>query len=430
LRLRTQLLAAVYYDKEVKLRRRTRAASCGVLRLKIKNQGYAQDMEPLPSCFEILNQEDDECKHEDNISSDIQKFESILNLVNPRNTQEIPKWIMRKEYSAQHDYTHFLATQLRARYTEIDADFRTIFYDYVRNEGNEPLEVKIGTACEIIRLLALARSILEKEELNKQELLLATNHLDLAEECMVWLYPPELAKAGIPSLYSLLDASNPKHQKDYETKLKDLDDGGELLDREKYRSIFDEIIAACNKANLEEMINIGLQIERLRYFKKWGMIMFLFLLISFPLIINVGIFRYWSLQGNTTSIYNVFNFTGAHVSNLDIYVPINIWLLGFIAALGFAIIGGVGGYVSGLLQTRSSKTNLALYEEGVLLSQLRIIFGSIAALISFSLLSWNLLPGILNNSPGPFVLAAFLSGFSERYLLNLLKTEEPESGQK
>jgi hypothetical protein len=91
--------------------------------------------------------------------------------------------------------------------------------------------------------------------------------------------------------------------------------------------------------------------------------------------------------------------------------------------LGIAIIGGAGGFLSGLLQVRSSKTTLASYEESIILLQLRPIFGAFAALISTMLLSWGVFEGILSNNVGAFVLVAFLSGFSERYFLNLLKIE-------
>ncbi len=57
-------------------------------------------------------------------------------------------------------------------------------------------------------------------------------------------------------------------------------------------------------------------------------------------------------------------------------IPSNNYLLALSAALAFAILGGVGGYVSGLIQTQDSETNLALYEVSTLLSGLRIKFGA------------------------------------------------------
>jgi hypothetical protein len=100
-------------------------------------------------------------------------------------------------------------------------------------------------------------------------------------------------------------------------------------------------------------------------------------------------------------------------------------------ALGFCVIGGIGGFMSGLLQIRSTETNLELYEESVLLFQIRPIFGAFAALVTFMLLSWGLLESMIGKGMGPVVLAAFLSGFSERYFLQLLRdNSRPEEMEK
>mgnify|MGYP001076923257 FL=1 len=50
--------------------------------------------------------------------------------------------------------------------------------------------------------------------------------------------------------------------------------------------------------------------------------------------------------------------------------------------------------------------------------------GGVTATIIFIFLSWQVLPGITVQSFGSFLLIAFLSGFSERYFLNLLKIDE------
>jgi len=97
------------------------------------------------------------------------------------------------------------------------------------------------------------------------------------------------------------------------------------------------------------------------------------------------------------------------------------WVAGaWAVALGFCIIGGIGGFLSGLLQIRSTETNLELYEESVLLFQIRPVFGAFAALVAFMLLSWGVFESFINKGTGSYALIAFLSGFSERYFLQLL----------
>ena len=102
-------------------------------------------------------------------------------------------------------------------------------------------------------------------------------------------------------------------------------------------------------------------------------------------------------------------------------------LVGYIAAISFAVIGGIGGFLSGLLQMRGSKTNLGDYEMSILLFQLRPIFGAFAALILAALMSWGVLSDVIKKIQGSFILAAFVSGFSERYFINLLKLDQNES---
>jgi hypothetical protein len=71
------------------------------------------------------------------------------------------------------------------------------------------------------------------------------------------------------------------------------------------------------------------------------------------------------------------------------------------------------------------------YEEAVLLFQIRPIFGAFAGLVMFMLISLGSLSSVFSNTQGSMVLAAFLSGFSERYFLKLLKTEtEPKDKDK
>jgi hypothetical protein len=141
-------------------------------------------------------------------------------------------------------------------------------------------------------------------------------------------------------------------------------------------------------------------------------------MITFPFFSNTFI-----SNGNNT---NVTAWNTLFVFPTDFFES-NL-LVGYIAAISFAVVGGIGGFLSGLLQMRGSKTNLGDYEMSILLFQLRPIFGAFAALILAALLSWGVLSDVIkNNSLGPFILAAFVSGFSERYFINLLKLDQNES---
>jgi hypothetical protein len=387
----------------------------------------------------------------------------------------IPKW-ERREIKSQNKtiYKEYLATQLRARYSEIVTEFRTEYPYCLLNKRHLP------TSQQIVYLLSSAREILEKglsengfwarrEYLGKQDLLVATNLLDLAEECMVWLYRKDNARTQIPALITRIEHTKNLDEKDKRSYIEKLEkiwkegdighleeknqkndiqklentyetDNKEQID-EDFRPIFEQVIWVCNQKNLEDMINIGLQIERLKYYVHRGIILLIILFLAFPLICNLAIFNTWSSQGNYTTIYSVVDahFTGTKFSNNGNWTMDNLamvhlgdlflLLFAYLAAIEFGIIGAIAGYLSGLIQTRKSRTNLAFYEESVLLSRIRLLFGAFMGMISCAFLSWNLLSGIDITSPGPFVLTAFLSGFSERYLLNLLKIE-PDKDQE
>ncbi len=62
--------------------------------------------------------------------------------------------------------------------------------------------------------------------------------------------------------------------------------------------------------------------------------------------------------------------------------------------------------------------------------QLRPLIGALVALILYTFLSWQVLPGITIVNAGSYFVLAFLSGFSERYFLRVLKTESQESSEE
>ena len=132
----------------------------------------------------------------------------------------------------------------------------------------------------------------------------------------------------------------------------------------------------------------------------------------------IGKVNTWPLYNSTLIEWNV-TATINSTSCLNIFGP---WISAIAArytAISFAVVGGIGGFLSGLLQMRDSKTDLGEYEVSILLFQIRPIFGAFAALVSFMLLSWNVLSGVINPTTGSYALIAFVSGFSERYFIRL-----------
>jgi hypothetical protein len=348
-----------------------------------------------------------------------------------------PKWLT--EFNKKNEsYEGYFATRLRSRFMELEADFRTIVADYINKEyDEEDVAWILPTASYSLYLLNLAKDALEQETLSKQQLITTSNLLDLIEECFVWIKPIETIQSQIYTLKILLRNSKlSKSSKDYYCELlgrvqKEYDEKKELENQEEYlldfaHSIFEEIIWICNDADIDSIINVGLQIERLRSFLKYGSWLLFFFFLFNPIFINISFLKNEFIPANliifnSTSIYNVL-FAGSQSEIFKAYLSI------LPIAFAIAFIGGCGGFLSGLLQVKGSRTNLDLYEESMILLKIRPIFGAFAALITFILISWNVLSEIITGNPSSLFLAAFLSGFSERYFLKLLKLE-PENNE-
>jgi hypothetical protein len=80
-------------------------------------------------------------------------------------------------------------------------------------------------------------------------------------------------------------------------------------------------------------------------------------------------------------------------------------------------------FISGLLQIKDTNVNLIEFKESILKFHLKPIIGGTLAIIVSIFLSWKILPGVKIDSIGTFFLVAFLTGFSERYFLKLLKID-------
>jgi hypothetical protein len=303
-------------------------------------------------------------------------------------------------------YEDYFASQLRNRYMDIEGDFRVSLQDN-----------KNPSLSEFIKeLLILSKQILEKDKLGKTDLLSVSSLLDEAEERMIWIMPKHVKISKIYALRLVLEKSSQEIKKNFndlldncQSNLNAHDENMANASEDNCNANIEQIVKALNKNILGQRINTGLQIERLRSLRFWGIILLIFFILLFPLTSN---FYVWPP-------YDVMVEWKGSAGFLSAYPQ---WVAGaWAVALGFCIIGGIGGFLSGLLQIRSTETNLELYEESVLLFQIRPVFGAFAALVTFMLLSWGALSSFITQQSGSYALVAFLSGFSERYFLQLLR---------
>lgn len=394
------------------------------------------------------NKEDPEKEWKELLESDYWKMPPKWTQDNSKKTRLYNKiknipWKIYEFLVVRISYEDYFASQLRSRYMDIEGNFRTTFNneEYIRNTAKFQ-----NSSFFIKELLILSKGILERQKLSKTDLLAASSLLDEAEERMIWILPPDVKKAKIRELDYEIDKFELKQKNTFENILKDYknyEPNKVAVEPQKDESIFnadlEEIIRAINKRTLAKRIDTGLQIERLRSVRFWGFILLLIFILMFPMI---GDIRIWT--PSDTLVDNWGNITrnlstdtvcenGNPISDLGCQsvrlfklllkkIPIETFS-GWGVALSFCIIGGIGGFLSGLRQVRTSETNLELYEEAVLLFQIRPMFGAFAALITYVFMSWG---ALFSKEMGAIALTAFLSGFSERYFLQLLKIN-PES---
>jgi hypothetical protein len=328
--------------------------------------------------------------------------------VNPQSWPE-PKWFATAATARRLRYEDYFAYQLRTRYVELENEFRTVFGNFVMESlGGTPVD--LVSAERVVSLLHVARRALEVEE---PDLLMVSNTLDLVERYMLWLTPSFILVAAMPVLRLRAESLPERERVLFTDQLNQLyDESGELPTEtgrlHLLRGVFDEVIGAYNQHMLREQIGSGLQLKRLRTLRLWGLLVLPVLLAAMPLIMPrlEATIEAWSQSrpGEALSVSL-------------------IWLL----SSGVALMGALGGFLSGLLQVRSSRVTLAEYQDNMLKLQLRPLVGAIIALLLFGFLSWNLLPGIKIENLGSYFFAAFLSGFSERYFLRLIELEQTDA---
>lgn len=362
----------------------------------------------------------------DNKSQDIQSPKP-LDSINWKDLEvlEFPRWyedekedkfegFWKRIIGKRTRYEDYLISQLRATYMDLEGDIRTLIPEYAGVTSDEERRNLNEIGKYIVNLLKSAKGILENQKLTKRRMLIASSLLYEVEECLIWITPPTLALAQLTSLRSRVANLTTSDKDEYvkmldecEKILKENKENFEVMGRPKtedYRAHLEEVIRFVNTETLNEKINTGLQIERLRTLRYWGMALLSLVVLVFPNISNP---EEWAKFPT--------NILGQQT------------LIALFTAISIGIIGGIGGFLSGLLQVRGSKTNLGDYEMSILLFELRPILGAFAALILVALMSWGILSDVITTEKlGSYVLVAFVSGFSERYFINLLKLDSME----
>jgi len=313
----------------------------------------------------------------------------------------VPTWLIT-EYSTVEfrDYNSFLEYNLRTRYMDLEGDFRVLFNNYYNTR-----DFDIVTAERIVCLLQTSRKALEVREVN---LLTTANCLDIIDRYMIWLCPLHIVQKKVEVLAGKLMEARPVYAALLTSTLQSCVNKPDLG---ALRSIYDEITGEINRETIKIHINYGLQIERLQLLRACSIVALVTTILISPQLLNYA---------NPT----ILTYKEATVASMTGYVQLAYFLKGWMFIGVLAVFGTLGGFISGLLQIKSSTTNLQRYKESMLIFQLKPLVGGITAALLAIFISWDLLPGVKIEGVGSFIIIAFLTGFSERYFIKLLNIKQ------
>ena len=342
-----------------------------------------------------------------------------------------PQWLDQKrgeKPKEKNSYHTYYVNMLRTRYLVLEGDFRTVYNNFYHSDYMD-----LNTAKLIIGYLQSAKKALESEDADINDV---TTILNLADQGMVWLYPPHVAKERAIGLGANLQAQGSA----WGSYLV-----GEATNATQtlggLRAALDATKEAVNKASQDALITNGLQIERLRTARNWSVLMLIGALIFLPFLINFDAdsAKMWNetaigkIAMKTTTFTVVDSTKISELNPTGIISGVNIdksnknnsYLISLLLMLCIAVIGAGGAFFSSLMQVRNPnlRANLSDFQEKQSDSQLKITVGAITAMILFVFLTWQILPGIEIKNVGSFLFLAFLSGFSERYFLNILHVD-------
>lgn len=309
-----------------------------------------------------------------------------------------PKWLTQtrgQKAKEKTGYRTYYFNSLRSRYLELEADFRTCYNNFYHSKYMD-----LNTAQIVIGYLQSAKKALEGHDGDIYDIV---TMLNLADQGMVGLYPPHVAKARAAGIGAELKAQGSPWG-DY--LLGELDKRNQTLGG--LRAALDKTKNALNEAAQAQLITTSLQIERLRTAWMWSLIVLGVALVFMPMMVNYED-SFWT-QTSIAKIENPY------------------WRPWYVAGC-MALFGIGGAFFSGLMQVRDlkSRSNLNNFQEKQKDSQLKMAVGAIAALIMYIFLTWQVIPGVELKNAGSFLFLAFVAGFSERYFLRILNIEDEGS---
>jgi len=319
-----------------------------------------------------------------------------------------PSWLTDKDYKLHlESYEDYFMYRLRVWYIDLESDFRLTLHR--KHHEHSFLKYAMHFAHRIVQILQVCREGLEDKRKSKSinHLLNISNNLSLIDSYKIWMYDQAVVARKYQDKRKYIEANHPEIAKTL-APVEVLDSQGQIRAGE-LRDAYVDLIDAIKWNRIQREITFGLQVERLQLLIRGGLLTIFLVILLSPLFMP-------GLKGIIPPLIQSFKAP----------TYINAWMI----MTAVTIIGGLGGFFSGLMQVKSNKVGLEEYQESKLKFQLKPVVGGVTASVLFIFLSWQVLPGIEVQSFGSYLLLAFLSGFSERYFLSLLKMDSQKGEVK
>jgi len=332
------------------------------------------------------------------ISDSSKRAASVEQLTHEVLSRRLPAWRdaakaassgTRSPYSLD-GYESYRANRLRGDYSELEMNFQSVVASFASAGWFD-----LGTAEQVIGILDSTRGQLEREHPNLD---IVEDDLGRLRRLMIWISPGAWVAAQAKVTQARLAASGVPEATAFTL---DNETSGDIRFR------LDEAIGLDNRIAARAAANNGLQVRRLELVRNLGVITALLLILFAPVLVNNASLTTWTLPVPLES------------------GPIAAWA----TTIAIAIVGATGAMISSLMQARDSPVTYTDYQVRGIEMALRILAGGVVATILYYLLSWNVVPVIVVDNAGTYLLVAFVSGFSERYFLRLVGVEKPESSR-
>ena len=263
----------------------------------------------------------------------------------------IPAWLNDKDYKLHlESYEDYFMYRLRVWYIDLESDFRLTLHRKHHDQGF--LKFALHFAHRIVQLLQVCREGLEDKRKSKSinHLLNISNNLSLIDSYRIWLYDQAVVARKYKDMRKYIEVNHPKIAATHEVV--DIYDAKGNIRAGELRDAYVDLIDAVKWSRIQREITFGLQVERLQLLIRGSLLTIFLVILLSPLF-----------MGNLKGIIPPL------ISSLKLPSYINSWMI----MAGVTLIGGLGGFFSGLMQVKSNKVGLEEYQESKLKFQLGTI---------------------------------------------------------